>query len=70
MANDDDIAEPMVAMLQVRTPVKMTFRGPTRSAIGPEISDDSAKTPRFTSDSRPSRNFDRPNASARNGVML
>ena len=31
-----DSAEPMVAMLQMRTPAKMTLLGPTRSAIGPE----------------------------------
>ena len=64
------VADPMVAMLHSRTPAKITLRGPMRSAMGPEISEARASTPRLTSDSRPSRNFESPNVSARKGVML
>ena len=43
----------MVAALHSITPVKITLRGPMRSAIGPEIADAIANTIRFTQASEP-----------------
>ena len=61
--NECDIAEPMVATLHTTTPVKITLRGPMRSAIGPEINDARANTIRLTNASEPSSNFVRLNDS-------
>ncbi len=51
----------MVAIAHTRTPVKITLRGPKRSAIGPDTSDASANTSRFTTASNPSSNLESPN---------
>ena len=51
--NEWQKAEAIVAALQTATPVKITLRGPIRSAIGPEIADASAKTIRLTSANHP-----------------
>jgi len=53
----------MVARLQSATPVKITRRGPIRSAIGPEIADASANTIRLTKASHPNWNWLRWNVS-------
>ncbi len=69
MWNEFDIAEPIVAIDQTATPVKITLRGPMRSAIGPDASDATANTTRFTAASQPSSNFVSLNVSPMNGVI-
>ena len=50
-------------------PVKMTLRGPTRSAMGPEISEATANTNRLAQASQPSLKFERLNALPMCGVI-
>ncbi len=69
ISNVVDSAEPMVAIDQTRIPAKITFRGPMRSAIGPEIREARAKTPRLMEASSPTWNFDSPKAASMYGVM-
>ena len=59
----------MVAIDQTRMPVKITLRGPTRSAIGPEISEAMANTNRFAQARSPSLELERWNASPMCGVI-
>jgi hypothetical protein len=47
----------------------MTLRGPIRSAIGPETSDATANTSRFTAASHPSWNLVSPKDSPMSGVI-
>src|SRR3954453_16875349 len=61
IGKDVDSSDPMVAIAHTRTPVKITRRGPKRSAIGPDTSDAIANTSKFTAASNPSWNLDRPN---------
>jgi hypothetical protein len=49
----------MVAADQTKMPVKMTLRGPMRSAMGPEISEETANTVRLAQASQPSLKFER-----------
>src|SRR5436190_24300210 len=61
--NECDSAEPMVAALHTATPVTITLRGPIRSAIGPEMTEATAKTSRLTKASDPNWNWLRWNLS-------
>ncbi len=66
---DVDSADPIVAIAQTSTPAKITLRGPTRSAIGPDTSDAMANTTRFTVASMPSCAKFSLNSAPMNGVM-
>ena len=69
ISNDVETAEPMVAIDHTKIPAKITFLGPMRSAMGPEISEASANTPRFTPASHPTLKFDSWKVDWMNGVI-